>query len=101
MRRLLVTLLAACGGSTAPPPAPSGPPAAFQPTPAPDDMQVATVNGKPVWGSCVAAQASRGVSKQMALQQCIDFELLAQAAEARGFATDPDVHVETREALVN
>jgi hypothetical protein len=100
MRRLLLAL-AACGGSTTPPPAPSGPPAALQPTPAAGDVQVATVNGKPVWGSCVAAQASRGVSKQEALRQCVDFELLAQEAEARGLAIEPEVAVETRAALVN
>ena len=100
MKRLLL-LLAACGGSTTPPPTPSGPPAALQPTPAPDDVQVATVNGKPVWGSCVTAQASGAVSKQDALKQCIDFELLAQAAEARGLAVDDDVKLETRAALVN
>ncbi|HUS28576.1 MAG TPA: hypothetical protein VMZ53_08705 [Kofleriaceae bacterium] len=101
MKRLLVTLLAACGGQATPPPAPSGPPAALQPTPAPDDVAVASVNGKPVWGSCVAAQASRGITKQDALNECIDFELLAQAAEARGLALDPDVKLETRTALVS
>lgn len=100
-RLLVISALAACGGSSGPPPAPSGPPAALSPTPAPDDVVVAAVNGKPVWGSCVTAQTSRGVSKQEALKQCVDFELLAQAAEERGLALDPEVKLETRAALVN
>ena len=73
----------------------------MQPVPSPDDVQVATVNGKPVWGSCVTAQSSRGVSRDDALKQCIDFELLAQEAEARGLALDPEVKFETRTALVS
>lgn len=101
MKRLLLAIVAACGGQATPPPAPSGPPAALQPTPAADDVQVATVNGKPVWGSCVAAQAARGVTKQEALKECIDFELLAEAAEERGFALDDEVKIETRTALVS
>jgi hypothetical protein len=53
------------------------------------DVQVATVNGKPVWGSCVAAQAARQhLDRDAALRQCIDFELLAQAAAAH----DPSDH---------
>src|SRR5439155_20343050 len=94
--------LVACGSSKAPPPpTPTGPPAAWLPTTAPDDVQVATVNGKPVWGSCVTAQAAHATSKQDALKQCIDFELLAQEANAHGIATDPDVALATRTALVS
>lgn len=101
-RSLLVLGLVACGSSKVPPPpTPTGPPAAWLPTPAPDDVQVATVNGKPVWGSCVTAQAAHATSKQDALKQCIDFELLAQAADARGLATDPEVAQATRTALVS
>lgn len=100
--RWVVVLLIACGGSKAPPPpTPSGPPASLIATGAHDDVQVATVNDRPVWGSCVAAQAARGASRDDALQQCIDFELLAQAAEMRDLATDPDVIRETRTALVS
>jgi hypothetical protein len=102
---LLVTAVlvspAACGGRATPPPTPSGPPAALQPTPAPDDVQVAAVNGRPVWGSCVATQASRGVTKQEALKECVDFELMAQVAEERGIALDPEVKIQTRTALVS
>lgn len=94
--------LVACGSSKAPaPPTPTGPPAAWLPTPAPDDVVVATVNGKPVWGSCVTAQGPHATSKEDALKQCIDFELLAQAADARGIATDPEVALQTRTALVS
>lgn len=105
MRTLLVLLvvlvLVACGGSKAPPPTPKGPPAPTTATPAPGDVQVATVNGKPVWGSCVQAQAARGASAKDALQQCIGFELLAQEAERRGLATDSEVAIATRTALVS
>lgn len=95
MRRLLV-LLFACGGSTqpSPPPLPAGPPAPMiAPGQGSDDVIVATVNGRPVWGSCVAAQHS--------LDDCIGFELMAQEAEKRGLARDPDVALGTRTAMVS
>src|SRR5262245_24622681 len=102
MKHPFLLVLVACGSSKAPaPPTPTGPPAAWLPTPAADDVQVATVNGKPVWGSCVTAQGAHAASKQDALKQCIDFELMAQAADARGLATDPDVALATRTALVS
>jgi len=97
MQRLLV-LLIACGGGTSPAPVTSGPPAPWN---ARGDIEVARVNGRPVYGWCVAAQAAHRLSREQALAQCIDFELLAQAAEARGLALDHDVAVETRTALVN
>jgi len=101
MRWLLVFAIA-CGGSKAPPaPAASGPPASFTEAAARDDVQVATVNGRPVWGSCVSAQAARGAARDEALAQCIDFELMAQAAEARDLALDRDVVLATRTALVS
>ncbi|MBA3499987.1 MAG: hypothetical protein M4D80_03880 [Myxococcota bacterium] len=69
-----------------------------------DDVIVAQVNGRPVWGSCVTAQ-SKGKAPQAALREaldeCVAFELLAQAADARGLTTDPDVIEATRNALVN
>jgi hypothetical protein len=102
MRALVLVSLFACGGSSTPKPpqVTSGPPAPMVATPAsPDDVIVADVNGKPVYGSCVAAQAARGATKQVALDECIGFELLAQRAVA--FATDPEVIHETKRALVS
>lgn len=105
MRALVVTVLtlaAACGGSSPPRAPSSGPPASLVDTSAAkDDVQVATVNGRPVWGSCVAAQAARGAAREVALRECVDFELMAQAAEQRGLAVDPDVVAETHRALVS
>jgi len=69
----------------------------------PGDAIVATVDGRPVWGSCVAAQLARGGrSRRAALDECIDFELLAQAAEARGLgrAPDPELERARRAAMV-
>ncbi len=94
-------LAVACGGSPTAPPTPTGPPASLAATAAPDDVQVATVNGRPVWGSCVTAQSARGADRAEALRQCVDFELMAQEAEARGLATDPEVVLATRTALVS
>ncbi len=91
---------AACGSSN--PPATSGPPASIVATrAAPDDVIVAQVDGRPVWGSCVVAQAARGATKPNALNQCIDFELMAQAAERRGLATSPEVARATHTAMVS
>jgi hypothetical protein len=68
----------------------------------PDDVIVAQVNGRPVWGSCVATQAaaSRGKTKQVALDECIQFELLAQAAEQKGLDRHAETVDATRTALV-
>ena len=62
-----------------------------------DDAPVARVNGRTVWASCVAAQAgaitagSEAERRAAALDQCIAFELLAQAAEARGLASTASI----------
>jgi hypothetical protein len=102
MTRWLAILLIACGGSSpSSVPTPSGPPASFSEAPPEGDVQVATVNGRAVWGSCVRAQAARGATRDAALAECIDFELLAQAAQARDLALDPDVVLATRTALVS
>jgi len=52
-----------------------------------DAVIVAEVNGKPVYGDCVATQVEHGkaATAKEALQQCIDFELLAQEAFSRGY----------------
>lgn len=53
---------------------------------------VAEVNGAPVYEDCVAIQAAaHGIDRRAALDQCIDFELLAQEAARRGLAADPEV----------
>src|SRR5688572_17810971 len=99
--RSLLLLIAACGGGSSPPVV-AGPPAAMIASPAADDVQVATVNGRPVWGSCVATQvkASPGKTKQVALDECVSFELLAQVAEQRGLDRHHETADATRTALV-
>lgn len=104
MRAAVVILLAtACGASPSPaPPTPQGPAASFVAMPAAaDDVVVARVNDKPVYAYCVQTQARRGASKAEALQQCIDFELLAQIARDRDLETDGEVTLATRTALVS
>ena len=55
-------------------------------------LEVARVNGVPVYGDCVALQAgSLDITREQALQQCIDFELLAQAARDGGYLSHPSV----------
>lgn len=92
----------ACGSDAPPPPRAPAPVAGAQPAAGPDDVAVATVNGRPVWGSCVAAQAQRAkISRKAALDECVAFELLAQAAEARGLARDPEVALAARTAMAS
>ena len=105
MRALPVLLIAACGS---PPPAPAAARRSVIATPqlAPDDVVVARVNGRAVWGSCVTAQAAaiagdEAARRAAALDQCVAFELLAQAAEARGLAAAPEVAAAERDAAVN
>jgi len=94
-------IVCGCSGSSAPTQTvQSGPPASLiaMPTGA-HDVVVAKVNGRPVYGACVTAQVTRGATKQQALEQCVDFELLAQLAES--FATDAEVIDATKTALVS
>jgi hypothetical protein len=102
MRPLLMVVVVACGSSQPAPKPSGGPPAPLEAQRAtPDDVVVATVNGKPVYGSCVAIQAARAhIDRDAALRQCVDFELMAQAAAQRGLAVDPDVVTATHTALV-
>lgn len=100
----MVLALIGCGGSSEPaPPAPSAPSGPIaSAAAAPDDVVVATVDGQPVWGSCVAAQAQRGkLDRAAALQECIAFELLAREASRRGLAGDPEVTEATKQAMVS
>ncbi len=100
---LIISLAAACGGSSEPTPQPTV--QALSPVaPRADetDLEVARVNGRPVWGSCVAAQVAHGAkARQAALDECVSFELLAQVAEHRNLGVDPLVVEATRSALVS
>lgn len=102
MRAAAMIMLASCGGGSVPAAQTGGPPAAFVAVPAAGDVQVATVDGRPVWGGCVADQIARtpSLTRDAALAQCIDLELLAQVAEQRQLATDREVVDATRTALV-
>jgi hypothetical protein len=99
----LLSIIAACGGGSGPAPQPAAQAlSAVAPRADDTDLEVARVNGRPVWGSCVTAQAAHGAkSRQAALDECVAFELLAQTAEHKGLATDPMVTEATRSALVN
>lgn len=98
----LLIVCAACGGSSEPTPR-TAPTVSSIATPSgADDGIVARVNGRPVYGSCVAAQAAaHALDRAAALDECIGFELLAQEADRRGLASDPEVVDATRTALVN
>lgn len=68
-------------------------------------IEVAAVNGVPVYADCVEDQAEGlGIDKDQALEQCIDFELLAQAARREGYLSHPSVvetsRVESVRALI-
>ena len=99
--------IAACGGSSNPAPVPPATAVIATPRLTGDDVEVARVNGRPVWSSCVATQAAaaRGGAadrvRRDALDQCIAFELLAQVAEARGLAAAREVGDAVRTAVVN
>ena len=99
----LAALVVACGGGSGPSPQPAvATISTIAPPASPADLEVARVNGRPVWGSCVAGQNARGAAtRAAALDQCVAFELLAQAAEAKGLAADAEVAEKTRQALVN
>ena len=108
--RAFALLLVACGGSSGPAPAPRAAPSVVAtPRLTAEDLEVARVNGRPVWSSCVATQArviaaaSRTPDqlRQAALDQCVAFELLAQVAETRGLAAAREVADATRAASVN
>jgi hypothetical protein len=81
--------------------APALPPIEARPA-SPDDVIVAKVDGRPVYGSCVAAQvAALHEDRRRALDDCVDFELLAGVAAARGVAADAEVVDGYRTGLVN
>lgn len=100
---VLILLVAACGDASPPTTRPAG--AAISlvaPRANEADVIVAEVDGRPVWGSCVSTQAARGApTREAALAECVDFELLAQAAEKRGLAADPEAVEAMRTAMVS
>ncbi|MBA3451471.1 MAG: hypothetical protein H0T42_00075 [Deltaproteobacteria bacterium] len=100
---VIVVAVSACGGSPSTEPASTGPAASIiAPRASEADLVVAQVDGRPVWGSCVSEQAARGArDRAEALEQCIAFELLAQAAEKRGLAADASVAESARTAMVS
>jgi hypothetical protein len=62
---------------------------------------VASVDGEPIYADCVEAQArAHGVDARAALDQCIDFELLALEARRRGLLADPEVAERSRREAV-
>ena len=66
------------------------------------DLIVATVDGRPIWASCVSQQMSTAhVDRQRALTDCIDFDVLAATAGARHLGSDPETQFDLRTALVN
>jgi hypothetical protein len=72
------------------------------PTLAVGDAVVAHVDGRPILASCVAAQSTHaGLSADDALARCIDFELLALAAERAGKASSREVVLATKTALAS
>lgn len=101
---LCLLVVAACGGASSGPP-PAAVRAAISaeaPRASADDLEVARVGDRPVWASCVVAQAQRQhLTREAALDQCVAFELMAQEAERRGLATAPEVVDATKTALVS
>jgi PPIC-type PPIASE domain len=103
----LVILVAAglnaqCGEHVAPQPAVAIALPADMPAANASDTIVAQVNGHPVWASCVQAQAhAMELDAPAALQQCIDFELLAQTATARGRNNSPELATVQRDQMVS
>ena len=105
--RTLVIIFAAglnaqCGKQVAPQPAVAIALPADMPAANANDTIVAQVNGHPVWASCVQAQASAmHLTASAALQQCVDFELLAQSATARGLNNNSEKATVQRDQMVS
>jgi hypothetical protein len=99
----LVMTMVGCG-NTDPMPRTASNVEMLRDTPAagPDDIAVAQVDSHPVWASCVKSQAeSHHVTGRDALQQCIDFELLAQQAAQRGIGHAAELRQTRHEHMVS
>jgi len=106
VRSIVVLALALAGCRGTPPAAPPAPTALgaelIDPGAGSGDVIVATVDGRPVWGSCVTGHVhARGVSVDQALNDCVELELLAAEAVKRGLAARGDTQRELRAALVD
>ena len=79
-----------------------GAPASAPPTWLPADPVVATVDGVGIRASQLAAQMQRrgSADRRAALQDCVEFELLARAAQAGAIPSDPDDQAAVRLATV-
>jgi hypothetical protein len=100
----LALVAGGCGRSAAPPPPTRSTIGGelLDPGAGSGDVVVATVSGRPVWASCVEGHMrARGVDRDRALNDCIDLELLAAAALARGVLDDPDMQSDLRAAIVD
>ncbi|HZJ62609.1 MAG TPA: hypothetical protein VFD36_03745, partial [Kofleriaceae bacterium] len=91
MRATVLLAIAACGGSSNPPPAPPATTVIATPRLTGDDVEVARVNGRPVWSSCVATQAAAiaGAAdrRRDALDQCVAAPV-GRARDRRGLGRD-------------
>ncbi len=66
-----------------------------------DRLVVAEVNEVPIYADCVQTQASaHALTREDALQECIDFELLAQAADLPKYLQEEDVQEKSTRELV-
>jgi len=64
----------------------------LSPRPSPDAVAVAEVNGDTIWDADVARHAAaRHLDARAALDELIELELLAQAAQKRGLSDDAEV----------
>jgi hypothetical protein len=98
---MIASVVLGCGGEPIPLPPSAGAGSLVSVPHGPDDLVVARVDGRPIHGSCVREQAALGQSPTAALDACIDLELLAAAALARGLDRDPDVIEAGRTARVS
>jgi len=105
MRRVLVVsslTLLACGKGAAPPRQVATPVLHDTPAANASDAVIATVDGHPVWASCVQTQAAaHHLTPAAAMQECINFELLAQAAIARGVDQRTSLSAVQRDQMVS
>jgi hypothetical protein len=98
---MIASAVLGCGGEPIPLPPSPGAGALASVAHGAGDLVVARVDGRPVHGSCVREQAALGQPATAALDACIDLELLAAAALARGLDRDPDVMEAGRRARVS